>query len=145
MRDGEAVVPAMPAGRWLKRTREAWERLHRSEIAQVIQLLDGELLLHWARCIDERERAFRAFTRGRYVEGSRGQPRLSPAWRLYQDLSAEIRQVEQQLGIGGLNRFRLGLTFGQAADALNALAGGDDEEAEFVEIGDVDVIEAVAR
>lgn len=142
-RDGEAVVPEMPVGRWLQSSREAWERLHRSEIAAVIQPLDGELLLHWLRCIDERERAYRAFRRQRFVEGSKGQPRLSPAWKLYQELSAEIRLAEQQLGIGGLNRFRLGVTLGQATAALNSGMDFDDEP-EMVDIGG-DVIEAVAR
>lgn len=140
----ERMIPPMPSGSWLKATRETWEFLFQSELADIIQPLDGALLKHWITCIDERDRAMTKFRRERFVDGSRGQPRLSPAWKLVQDLSVEIRQAEQQLGIGGLNRFRLGVTMGQAAAALNF---DDDDEIETVTVDEPGVIDvqAVAR
>lgn len=142
----ERMIPPMPAGRWLKATRETWEFLFQSDIADIIQPLDGALLKHWITCIDERDRAMAAFRAERYVAGSRGQTRLSPAWKLAQDLSTEIRMTEQQLGIGGLNRFRLGITMGQAAAVLND-RHDDGDDIETVELDESDLIDvtAVAR
>jgi hypothetical protein len=146
----ERIIPPMPSPgggrRWLQSTHETWEFLFSSELADIIQPLDGALLKHWITCIEERDRAMSLFREQRFVSGSRGQTRLTPAWKLVQDLSVEIRQAEAQLGIGGLNRFKLGLTMGQAAAALNS-SYGDYDDVETVTVDEPGMIDvqAVAR
>ncbi len=130
-----AIVPEMPAGVWLKPTKEMWRAYWLSGIATMANLeLDSALLGRWVWCFDELIRAQKAFRKERIVMGSTGQPRLSPAWSQVKDLMAELKALEQQLGIGPLNRMRLGVAIGDAADSMASLWDEDDDDGVTFEV-----------
>lgn len=134
------VCPAKLAGVVpLKATVEAWDRLWRSDVVTVVDLLsDLEAVIRWASLLDERERALRAFRRSRLVEGSQGQPVLNPLWAVVQSCDRELRALEDRIGLSPKARLQLGITYGEAAkslDELNRLLDmeGDDVDDDFAD------------
>lgn len=113
-----AAVPALPLppGRALAATRRTWEAFWLSDVARAVDPhTDAHRLTRWITCVDEWHRALRLYRAGRLVEGSRGQPAVSPAWRLVSDLEEQLRHAEQALGLTPAARPRLGVVFGEAA------------------------------
>ena len=142
--DVPTIVPKMPPGEWLKATRDAWDQYWASGVATMADLsIDDRLLHRWVWCNDELLRAEREFRRERTVIGSKGQPVLSPHWAQITNLQAELAKLEAQLGIGPLNRMRLGIAIGGAADAMSDLdmfgADDADDDGDVVMFGDIDV------
>lgn len=129
-----AEVPELPAKlnglKPLPETVEAWGRLWASSVAQVMDpTSDREALVRWASLLDERERAFRAYRRKRLVEGSQGQPVVNPLWGVVAKCDAELRALEDRIGLSPKARLQLGITFAEAAtslDELNAFMDGED-------------------
>ncbi len=91
---------------------------------------DGTAILRLFTLYDERERAYRAFRRQRLIKGSQGQAVLSPMGRAMQEFDAEIRQMEDRLGLSPRARLQLGITFGQAAQTLADLNRQLDEDSD---------------
>lgn len=118
--DGAVVAPELPGG-LLKATRQWWAQLWADPIASVFEPSDVGALRRLATLVDERERAFRAFRRGRVVAGSKGQPRLHPLGRLVADLDVEIRNLEDRFGLSPQARLRLGVQFAESARSLDEL------------------------
>lgn len=135
--DVAVIVPQCPAtlaGREpLASTVEAWERLWSSDVAAVLELdSDMESVVRWLSLLDERERTFRAFRQKRMVEGSTGQPVLSPLWQVVQSCDRELRALEDRIGLSPRARLNLGITYaeaGKSLDELNRLLERDDSEA----------------
>lgn len=131
------ACPAKLAGKEpLPSTVEAWDRVWRSNVVSVVDLLsDLETVVRWASLLDERERALRSFRRRRLVPGSQGQPTLSPLWQVVQACDKELRALEDRIGLSPKARLQLGITFGEAAkslDSMNAeldMEGDDDDDA----------------
>lgn len=130
----KAEVPRCPARMGgkapLASTVEAWDRLWRSDLVQVVDLeSDLEAIVRWATLLDERERAFRAFRRQRIVAGSSGQPALNPLWGVVRNCDAELRALEDRIGLSPKARLMLGITYaeaGKSLDELNRLMEVDD-------------------
>ena len=149
--DGVAVIgpscPSLLAGKApLDSTVDAWNRLWSSDVAQVLELdSDIESVVRWVSLLDERERTFRAFRQKRMVEGSQGQPVLSPLWQVVQSCDRELRALEDRIGLSPRARLQLGITYaeaGKSLDELNRLLERDDQD--DAEIEDPRLIEATA-
>lgn len=126
-----AETPAPPSGLAPKIVAE-WTELWESPIAQTLLPTDLPTLrrVFWLR--DEVARLGRAYRRNRFVPGSNGQPVLSPAAAEMNTLLAELRQLEDRVGLSPMARLKLGIRLGAAATSLAALAAqtngpGDDE------------------
>ena len=130
----------------LEGTVEAWDRVWRSDVISVVDLQsDLETFVRWASLLDERERALRAFRRKRIVEGSQGQPTLSPLWQVVQACDKELRALEDRIGLSPKARLQLGITYGEAARSLDELNGMLDEEGDDADVDPrLQVIDATA-
>lgn len=109
------VAPALPAG-WIRAktkggrfAHEAWERFWRSPAALAVEPdADYERLLHWVRCIDERERIKAQIEgEGQLVPGSMGQKVRHPLAQDIAVLNREIREIAAVYGMTPMSRFRL--------------------------------------
>ena len=111
-------APPPPAG-LLKSLRSAWTALWSSPLARFWDPVTDEPVVRrlW-QLYDERERAYRGFRRERLVLGSQGQMVLNPLGRLVAQLDAEIRQLEDRVGLSPRARLQLGITIGEAARSL---------------------------
>src|SRR5262245_53496502 len=97
-------APALPAKLGgvapLAATRDAWDRLWSSPVANVLdRSSDLTAVVRWAELLDERERAFRVFRSKRLVVGSQGQPVLSPLWAEISSIDRELRALEDRIGL----------------------------------------------
>ena len=119
---GPKVVAPPPQKHWLQQTREAWAAYWSSDLAQVIDpATDGPAVLRLFTLHDERERAYRGYRKKRVVTGSRRQQVTNPLARVMIALDAEVRQLEDRLGLTPRARLQLGVTYGEAARSLEAM------------------------
>jgi P27 family predicted phage terminase small subunit len=115
------AIPEPPDG-LLVATQTAWAEFWGSDLARVIDpVTDGHAVRRVFTLYDERDRAYREFRKERLVKGSQGQKVLNPLGRLMHELDAEIRQMEDRLGMNPRSRLQIGITFGQAAKSLQDL------------------------
>ena len=129
---GKPAPPPPPAG-LLAVTRDAWIGFWQSPLAQYASArMDLMTLTRLFRMYDEQERAYRALTKPgakRIVDGSKGQPRLSPLYGLIDRLEAKINHLEDRFGMSPRARQNLGIkpdADGPTLDDLNrGLAEGD--------------------
>jgi P27 family predicted phage terminase small subunit len=124
--------PPMPGG-LLTSTQELWTCFWNSPLARAIEpQSDAPAILRYFSLLDERERLYRVFKRKRIVRGSQGQPILNPAGRALHGFDAELRQLEDRLGLTPRARLQLGIQLTEAARSLaelnQALEEDDDEE-----------------
>ncbi len=129
---------------------EAWNAYMAADVAKVLDEVDLPLLRRWAHAYDQWLTTSAAVkAHGPYVQGSMGQPVLSPEVKYLKGLEADIQKYETELGMTPMARARLGLTVaevGLTVAELNEMASrrriepGDQEsdppalEAEVVEI-----------
>ena len=131
---GAAAVPEVPQTQpaLLKRTREWWESVWRSQIAgSWDRESDLPAVERLAKLHDDRERAVRSYRQEPLVEGSQGQPVLNPLRSVVAECDKEIRQLEDRLGLSPLARLKLGVTFGEMHRSLEGLTGeitADDDD-----------------
>ena len=125
--------PPAPEG-VLAVTRKAWESFWRSSQAKYVSPhTDLMPLIRLFRLYDEQERAYRQLTKKgamRVVEGSKGQPRLSPLYGLLDRLDAKITAIEDRFGLSPRARQNLGMkpdADGPTLDDLNEGLGEPDE------------------
>jgi len=123
--------PPPPKG-LLKKTKESWVKRWSSPLAKFWEReTDLEVLERLHHLEDERERAKRGLRKqGRLIEGSMGQQVLNPLYRLIATLDAEIRQLEDRLGLTPRARLQLGITFGEAVRSIDELNRYLDQDAE---------------
>ena len=115
------VVPA-PDRAWLKGTKERWEAFWGSELSSVAEPdTDTPALRRLFTYYDELDRATRAVRRERFVEGSKGQPRLNPAARYVAELEGAVRALEDRFGLTPKARLQLGVEFATAQRSLRKL------------------------
>lgn len=101
--------PAPPAG-LLKKTRAAWVDFWASDVAQAIEAAsDMPMLERLFRLRDDRERAHRAYRADPLIQGSQGQSVLNPMAQVVKTCDAEIRALEDRLGLSPQARLRLGI------------------------------------
>lgn len=134
LRNGRRVELEAPAGvalGWfvLPERRPDWEpevyqalaALRGDAVAQVITEVDGPVVLRWLDALDRAARAQRRADRSPVVKGSMGQPTEHPSYATAARYLAEAAKCEAQLGVGALNRAKLGLTVTQARRSLDDL------------------------
>ena len=115
------AVPEAPRD-LLRVTRELWKSYWASAVAEVVErATDLPAIRRLFTLHDERERAYRAYRKDRLVEGSKGQPVVNPIARQMSSMDAEIRQLEDRLGLTPKARAQLGVTFGKAQRSLEDL------------------------
>lgn len=127
---------------------EAWNAYMASGVAKVLDQVDLPLLRRWAHAYDQwLTTSAEVKDHGPYVQGSMGQPVLSPEVKYLKGLESDIQKYEGELGMTPMARARLGLTVAEGqltAAQLNEMAAErralDQEsdrpalEAEVVEI-----------
>ena len=110
-------APSAPAG-LLTEAATIWVRYWTSASAGYISAeSDSSALDRWIWYLDELHRARKAFRRRRFINGSMGQPTLSPLGRFIPQLEAMVRGLEGGLGMTPLARRRLGYALGPGASA----------------------------
>jgi hypothetical protein len=125
-------LPRRAAG-WELRTRQAWKALWDDPVSRALSLVDRELVVRWAESLDD---WVSALAKGRLepvVVGSVGQPVKSPHFDIAKDAMRVVLACEAQIGVGALNRARLGIAIlneRMTLDQINAryLGGGDADE-----------------
>jgi len=124
------VVPEPPEG-MAEAQLESWSEFWSSELSQLVKGTDmGAVRRLWSY-YQQHEDLTRVFDRSRLVSGSQGQPRLNPALDGLMKLEGAILRLENELGLTPSARLRLGITFADATNSLDALARKfevDDDE-----------------
>ncbi len=116
-------------GRYLKITKEWWEDFWNSDLATAIDhKSDQSAVYRLATLIDERERVYKQAKKERLVVGSQGQVVLNPLYSAMLKLDAEIRQLEDRIGMNPKARVSLGISIGQAKKSLSDLNAELEEE-----------------
>ena len=126
------VVPDPPEG--LSPAQEdSWSEFWRSELSQLVKATDLSSVRRLWGYYQQHEDLTGIFAKGRMVAGSTGQPRLNPALDGLMKLEGAILRLENELGLTPSARLRLGITFADASNSLDALArkfeaASDDED-----------------
>ena len=116
-------------GRYLKNTKLWWEDFWNSDLATAIDTKsDQQSVYRLATLIDERERIFKQAKKDRLVVGSQGQAVLNPLYSAMLKIDAEIRQLEDRLGMNPKSRISLGIQLGQMKKTLADLNADLEEE-----------------
>jgi hypothetical protein len=114
-----APIPGAPAG-LLPATGAQWAAFWASDVAQAIdQASDLPAVERLFLLRDERARSFDVYSRQRTVSGSQGQPVLNPLAAVVRACDAEIRALEDRLGLNPRARLQLGLQFVSARQKLD--------------------------
>ena len=116
-------------GRYIKNTKLWWEDFWNSDLASAIDTKsDQSAVYRLATLIDERERVYKQAKKDRLVVGSQGQVVLNPLYSAMLKLDAEIRQLEDRIGMNPKSRVSLGIQIGQAKRTLADLNADLEEE-----------------
>jgi P27 family predicted phage terminase small subunit len=96
---------------WLLETKRAWDALWKDEaLSAVLTAADRPLLLRWADALDRAQRHLELGDADPIAKGSMGQAVESPHYGIADSAVKVAQACEAQLGIGALNRARLGIT-----------------------------------
>lgn len=121
----------MPSG-LCARAKESWNGYWSDVVSGVMRDSDLSLVNRWAHNLDRYHRLLAQADGEPVVHGSSGQPRTNPIYDLVYKIEASIKDDEKQLGIGPLNRLRLGLAIQEGARSLADLNAdaevGDDDD-----------------
>lgn len=130
----QSEVPPYPTS-LLKVTKLLWDTYWRSGVSDVAGEVDLPIVERLHRRYDERERACRAIRKkdvGRLTKGSQGQLILHPLLKYIDNCEAEIRQLEDRLGLSPNARLKMGATLAGAKRTLdevnNSLTDADQED-----------------
>ena len=121
-------LPAPPA-KICKAAKDAWNAYWGDVVAGSVREADAPLVLRWISNHDRYNKLIAQADAEPIVAGSTGQKRANPIYDLAFKLEASIKADEQQLGIGPLNRLKLGMAIGEASRSLADLeTEGDNGE-----------------
>ena len=115
------VVPDPPEG-LSEANLESWDEFWHSELSQLVKRTDLASVRRLWDYYQQHEDLTGIFAKGRMVAGSQGQPRLNPALDGIMKLEGAILRLENELGLTPSARLRLGITFADASNSLDALA-----------------------
>jgi len=115
------VVPDPPEGLSASNL-ESWDEFWHSELSQLVKRTDLASVRRLWDYYQQHEDLTGIFAKGRMVAGSQGQPRLNPALDGIMKLEGAILRLENELGLTPSARLRLGITFADATNSLDALA-----------------------
>lgn len=119
---------------WRPETRKAWTALWADPVATALTPVDRPVLLRWADAVDRAARSLELADADPIATGSMGQEVESPYYGIADKAVRVAERCEAQLGVGALNRARLGiaiLTERASLADLNASimnSGGDDDD-----------------
>ena len=116
-------------GRYLKNTKLWWDDFWNSDLASAIDIKsDGQVIYRLATLIDERERIYKQAKKDRLVIGSQGQAVINPLYSALLKVDAEIRQLEDRIGMSHKSMISLVISIGQAKKSLADLNAQLEEE-----------------
>ncbi|HTX96855.1 MAG TPA: hypothetical protein VME67_19565 [Mycobacterium sp.] len=133
--------PAMPRG-LCSQAQTAWAAYWKDAVSGVTRPSDTALLVRWAKNLDRYHRLLAEADRNPVVDGSMGQQRGNPIYGLVLKIEQSIKDDEAQLGIGPLNRLRLGVALSESAKSLADLnaeaenADNDDPRTTLIALAD---------
>lgn len=118
---------------WSAPTKDAWAGAWADPVRRLWSVADKPLLLRWADAVERAARALKAADKSPVGKGSMGQEVENPLYGVADKALRVARECEAQLGIGPLNRNRLGLEAASAARSLAELNatlddGQDDDD-----------------
>lgn len=125
---GGGSAPALPKG-LCAQAEDAWKGYWQDVLSGVMRAPDAPMALRWVKNLDRYHRLMSEADKEPVVTGSTGQCRTNPLYDLALKIEASIKSDEQQLGIGPLNRLKLGVALSESAKSLadlNAEAENDD-------------------
>jgi P27 family predicted phage terminase small subunit len=129
------ALPKRSDGRpWRLETRKAWTAVWRDPISLLWSVADRPVLLRYAGALHRAEVAYELADTEPMVDGSQGQLVRSPMLDVGDGQVKIAQACEAQLGVGALNRSKLGLEFASAQKSLAELNagygpdGGDDDD-----------------
>lgn len=120
--DASAVVVPHPPDGMSEMQVESWTAFWYSEMSQLVKETDLSSVRRLWNYYQQHEDLNAIFGKGRMVAGSTGQPRLNPALDGLMKLETAILRLENELGLTPSARLRLGITFADATNSLDALA-----------------------
>lgn len=142
-RNGErASLPAVPLSRFTLprrsdgldydlRTRRMWKALFDDQaLSSVLSPVDRELVIRWAQAVDDHLKALASARERPISKGSMGQEVASPHFAIAAQAMGVVVECERQIGIGALNRARLGIAILAERASLADLASRFDPGAE---------------
>lgn len=136
---GDIDLSKIPTPRegMLRETVDNWNTYWRSDLALTVRRAQIPMVRRLFDRYDERERSFRLIrSEGRLTKGSQGQLVAHPLLKYIDACDAEIRQLEDRLGLSPKGFASLGSAVAGAAnslDELNRKLSSDDEADELEE------------
>jgi P27 family predicted phage terminase small subunit len=100
---------------------EAWEEFFTSDLAGIVQKTDLPVVRRLWTYYQQHEDLTVIFEKSKLVAGSTGQPRINPAHDAILKLETAIHRLENELGLTPSARLRLGITFADATNSIDAL------------------------
>lgn len=129
MTGGKRATPSPPP-KLCAQARDAWNGYWDDVVSGVMRPSDDTLVGRWAKNLDRYYRLLVEADNEPVVAGSTGQTRPNPIYDLAYKIEASIKDDEKQLGIGPLNRLRLGVALTEGAKSLTELNAEADDHAE---------------
>jgi hypothetical protein len=129
------ALPKRSSGEpWRLETRKAWTALWADPVAGALTPVDRPVLIRWADSIDRAARHLELGDANPIARGSMGQEVESPHYGIADKAIRAAQACEAQIGIGALNRARLGIAILQERVSLADLnarivaSGADDDD-----------------
>jgi hypothetical protein len=97
------------AGGWRGETVRAWAKFWADPVAAALTEVDEVVLLRWADHLDRAALLVAEADMAPVAKGSMGQPVENPKYGIASRAMAVVEKCEAQLGVGALNRARLGI------------------------------------
>jgi hypothetical protein len=97
------------AGGWRGETMQAWAKFWADPVAAALTEVDEVVLLRWADHLNRAAELVALADLDPVAKGSMGQPVENPRYGIAARAMAVVEKCEAQLGIGALNRARLGI------------------------------------
>lgn len=101
-------LPEREAG-WRGETVQAWAKFWADPVAAALTEVDEVVLLRWADHLDRAALLVAEADLAPVAKGSMGQPVENPKYGIASRAMAVVEKCEAQLGVGALNRARLGI------------------------------------
>jgi hypothetical protein len=107
------------------RTQRMWRALFDDQaLSSVLSPVDRELVIRWAQAVDDHLKALTSARKDPISTGSMGQQVESPYFKIAAQAMGVVEKCEAQIGIGALNRARLGIAILTEQATLNSLNAG---------------------
>lgn len=119
---------------WRLETRKAWSALWSDPVATALTPVDRPVLLRWADAIERAQKHLELGDENPIATGSQRQEVESPHYGIADKAVRVAQACEAQLGVGALNRARLGIALISERLSLADLnerimnSGGDDDD-----------------